>query len=424
MGATSQRTRGRFAAIGVVGLITVSLLTACSGSALHGDFRAAFAGDETVEDFELSTADNMPFTDGLSAEVRARDTASGDELVALADRLSEFAREHAAEDVRITIEAADLTVPVFADAEISAGAMARGLDLVDDDRVDSVILSARTEAKGVTGVSVQLAEHGAGSPVLAFDLARTIPMLLDDVTGGANLHLAIVADDRVRIDGNAGAWVDDVEQVWRAVSNEVTVTALRAEPGRLKLTLAKEADLAAAQELSAATEADLVVVFASPLVLLGADASGDSARALLGAVAPADVSGVRNVWTDDDRVEFFVDSVAQARSAATALSARPESAAFTTLTVTVGDPDEPSLSVTAAPTRLGDIVASAGDLLADGDVASLVSTPRSTTLVLAEDATDAELESRLSTLSGLADEGSRLCANRSDGTGICDSGAP
>lgn len=424
MGATSQRARRRYAAIGVVGLITVSLLTACSGSALHGDFRAAFAGDDAVEAFELSTADNMPFTEGLSAEVRARDTASGDELVALVDRLSEFAREHDADDVRITVEAADLTVPVFADAEISAGAMARGLDLVDDDRVDSVVLSARTEAKGVTGVSIRLSEHGAGSPVMAFDLARTVPVLLDDVTGGSNLHLTIAADDRVRIDGNAGAWVDDVEQVWQAVSNEVPVTGLRAEPGRLKLTLATEADLGAAQALSAARAADLVVVFASPLVLLGAEASGDSARALLGAVASADVAGVRNVWTDDDRAEFFVDSVAQATSTATALSARPESAAFSMLTVTVGDPDEPSLSVTAAPRRLGDIVTSAGDLFADGDVASLVSTPRSTTLVLAGDATDAELESRLSALSGLADEGSRRCANRSDGTGVCDSGAP
>ena len=421
MGATSQRARRRFAAIGVVGLITVSLLTACSGSALHGDFRAAFAGDDAVEAFELSTADNLPFTDGLSAEVRARDTASGDELVALVDRLSEFAREHDADDVRITVEATDLTVPVFADAEISTGAMARGLDLVDDDRVDSVILSARTEAKGITGVSIRLAD--AGSPVAAFDLARTVPVLLDDVTGRANLHLTIAAEDRVRIDGNAGAWVDDVEQVWQAVSDEVPVTGLRAEPGRLKLTLATEADLGAAQTLSAARAADLVVVFASPLVLLGAEASGDSARALLGAVASADVAGVRNVWTDDDRAEFFVDSVAQATSTATALSARPESAAFTTLTVTVGGPDEPSLSVTAAPARLRDIVATAGDLLADGDVASLVSTPRSTTLVVAGDATDAELESRLSALSGLADEGSRLCVNRSDGTGVCDNGA-
>ncbi|TQL85835.1 hypothetical protein FB560_1469 [Microbacterium saperdae] len=420
----SRRARRRSVVVVLLGVLTAAMLTACSGSALHGDFRAAFAGDEAVEDFELSTADNMPFADGLSAEVRARDTASGDELVALADRLSEFAREHEAEDVRITIEAAELIVPVFADAAISAGAMARGLDLVDDDRVDSVVLSARTEAKGITGVSIRLAEPGAGSPVAAFDLARTTPVLLDDVTGGANLHLTIAAEDQVRIDGNAGAWVDDVEQVWHAVSNEVPVTGLRAEPGRLKLTLATEADLGAAQALSAARAVDLVVVFASPLVLLGAEASGDSARALLGALASADVSVVRNVWTDDDRVEFFVDSVAQATSTATALSARPESAAFTLLTVTVGDPDEPSLSVTAAPTRLGDIVASAGDLLADGDVASLVSTPRSATLVMAGDATDAELESRLSALSGLADEGSRRCANRSDGTGVCDSGAP
>ncbi|MCK2037056.1 hypothetical protein KZC51_13030 [Microbacterium sp. SSW1-49] len=416
MGATSQWAR-RFGAIGAVVAVTAVLLTACSGSALHADFRAAFAEDDAVGGFELSTADNMPFTDGLSAEVRARDGASADELVALVGRLSEFAREHDADDVRITVEAADLTVPVFADAEISTGAMARGLDLVDDDRVDSVVLSARTEAKVVTAVSIRLSD--AGSPVAAFDLARTVPVLLDDVTGGANLHLTIAAEDRVRIDGNAGVWVDGVEQVWHAVSNEVPVTGLRAEPGRLKLTLATEADLAAAQALSAATAVALVVVFASPLVLLGADASGDSARTLLGAVAPADVSGVRNVWTDDDRTEFFVDSVAQATTTAAALSARPESVAFTTLTVTVGDPDEPSLSVSAAPSRLGDIVASAGDLLADGDVTSLVSTPRGTTLVLAGDATEAELESRLSALSGLADEGSRLCVNRPDGTGVC-----
>ncbi|MHC9043142.1 hypothetical protein ACYX8G_01075 [Microbacterium saperdae] len=408
----------------LLGVLTAAMLTACSGSALHGDFRAAFAGDEAVEDFELSTADNMPFTDGLSAEVRARDTASGDELVALADRLSEFAREHEAEDVRIRIEAAELTVPVFADAAISAGAMARGLDLGDDDRVDSVVLSARTEAKGITGVSIRLAEPGAGSPVAAFDLARTTPVLLDDVTDGANLHLTIAAEDQVRIDGNAGAWVDDVEQVWHAVSNEVPVTGLRAEPGRLKLTLATEADLGAAQALSAARAVDLVVVFESPLVRLGAEASGDSARALLATLEASQGTGLLSVWTDDEGATFFVESHRQATSLAAAVSSRPEAEAFATLSVTVGDPDAPSLSVTAVPSRLGDAVALAGAVLADPDVASVVSSPRGATVVLAGDATDAELESRLSEVSGLADEGARVCTNRSDGTGVCATATP
>jgi hypothetical protein len=82
------------------------------------------------------------------------------------------------------------------------------------------------------------------------------------------------------------------------------------------------------------------------------------------------------------------------------------------------------LSVTAVPARLGGAVEAARKVFADGDVGSLISSPRSTTLVLVGDATDAELESRLSGLSALAEDGARVCANRADGTGVCASAAP
>lgn len=423
MGDTIRPMR-RFGAIGAVVVLAAMLLTACSGSALHADFRAAFAGDDAVGGFELSTADNMPFTDGLSAEVRARDGASADELRALADRLSGFARGHAGDDVRITLAAEDMTVPVFADAEISADTVASALELRDDDRIDSVTVTGRTGPDQVTGVSLHLTESGAAAAAAAFDLARSVPVLLEDLVGGSSLHLTIRADESVKIDGIAGAWIDDVERAWTVVSTAVPTTGLSAEPGRVEVVLAAETDLATAQSLAATLTGELAVVFASPLVALGADASGESVRVLLQALEPAHVTEVRSVWTDDRRAVFFVDSVRRAPALAAAVSSRPEASAFETLSVTVGSPDAPVLSVTAVPARLGGAVEAARKVFADGDVGSLISSPRSTTLVLVGDATDAELESRLSGLSGLAEDGARVCVNRSDGTGVCASGAP
>jgi hypothetical protein len=423
MGEMIRPTR-RFGAIGTVVVLAAMLLTGCSGSSLHADFRAAFAGDDAVAGFELSTADNMPFTDGLSADVRARHTASADELRALADRLSGFARDHAGDEVRITVEAEDVTVPVFADAAISADTMTSALDLRDDDRVDSVAFTTSAGQQRVTGASLHLAEGGVERAIAAFDLARSVPVMLDDVAGGSSLHLTIRADEAVKIDGIAGTWIDDVERAWTAVSSAVPTTGLRAEPGRVEVMLATETDLDTARALSETVTDDLVIVFASPLVALGANASGNSVRALLHALEPANVTGVRSVWTDDERAELFADSVEQADALAAASSSLPEAEVFAMLSVTVGSPDAPLLSVTAVPARLGDAVEAAGKVLASQDVGSVVSSPRSTTLVLVGDASDAELERRLPTLSGLAEEGARVCANRSDGTGVCVTAAP
>ncbi|MEV7691791.1 hypothetical protein AB0N73_00480 [Microbacterium sp. NPDC089189] len=415
-------TRGRWRALAAIVLAGALILTGCSGDGAREDFAATFGDDATIAGIELSTADNMPFTGGVSAEVRAQAGATDAQLRALTDRLSAFAHDRADTDVRITLVADEATVPVFADAGLSARVLARAQSLRADERVASVALTSRPGEDRVSGVSVGLTGDDGAE---AFALARSLPEVLADVTRSGRLHLTVRgADEAVRIQGDAGAWIDDAERAWTAVAGAVPTTGLHAEPERLEVTLAREVDVAAAAAAASAAPGAPAVVFASPLVDLGAGASGDAARALLAALDDARLSEVRTLWTDDGSIDLTVDSPARAASLAQAVSARPEASAFAAITVTAGAADDVALRVTAAPPLIGDRVAAAAAALRDTGAVSLVSAPRAVTLTVAGDASDEMLEEDLAVLRGLQDDGARLCANRADGTGVCVAGAP
>lgn len=413
-----KSARRRFGA-GALALIAALLLSGCSSDSARGDFAATFGPDDAIAEFELSTADNMPFTDGVSAEVWAKDDVGPEQLQALVQRLSVFASGHPDSPVRITLVADGVTVPVFRDADLSAEVISSALEILADERVTSVELTAASDGDNVTGASLEV--QAAAGAIAAFELARLAPERLADVQR-MPLHITVRATDgSVRIQGAAGSWIDDAESAWVSMSSAVPAVGLSAEPGRLEVKLADERDVPAASAARDGVGSELAIVFSSPLVSLGKNATGDTARALLGALGQEHAVG--SLWTDDDQVNFWVADDTAASSIAEAVSALPESLEFSTLSIGVGSPDVPTLLVRTSPSQLGDRVSGAVELLADADVQSLNITPRSATLTMTTEVSEADLAKRLEALRQLAEPDARVCAVTAGGSTVCDDDA-
>lgn len=403
--------RMRRGGISVLVLTAVLLLAGCSGDSFRADFARTFGSDEAVADLELSTVDNMPLTGGVSAEVVARDGLDDDDLRALAHRLSAFASKRPAGDVRVVLDAEGLSLPVSGDSDLSEGRIAAALELRDDPRVSSVALASDDSDDRVSGLSLLLA--GSATARDLFALARDAPDLLPDA---GPVHVSVQSSDRSElVSGDPGRWIDAAERTWSAVSAAVPVTGFRAAPDRLEVTLSREDDLAAAESAAAPTGGP-AVAFSSPLIAVGDGASGDSARALLAALAPEVLAQIRSVWTDDDRPRFAVDSADRAVAVAEAASATPGSAEFTTLTITVGD--GPTLEVSAVPRSFGAAVTDGSALLGTPGVTAVARSDRFATVTASGD--DGDLERLLPPARSLAPEGARICVERADGTGVCD----
>ncbi|UOQ56220.1 hypothetical protein MUN78_11020 [Leucobacter allii] len=398
------------------------LLAGCGGDGARGDFARTFGGDPEIAGFELSTADNMPFTGGVSADVDARAGASETELHGLVERLSGFVREHEDVGAVITVRADAITVPVFAETESSSAALAAALALAADDRVATVGLAAADGEDRITSAGLRLAE--AAGVDAAFALALDAPELLAEAAEDAVPWLSVRdAETAVRIQGRPGPWLETARSTWTTVAGALETTAISAEPERIDLTLADESDVAAATALVDAmpSQTAIPVVFSSPLVALGLNATGTSLRTLFAGLDPADRALVRTSWTDDAEASMRLASIDDAGTLARALATVPAASAFELLTLTVGAADDPTLRVTSAPAELAAAVTAARAVLADPETASLVVSPVGVTLTTAHDASDAELEGRLDALEALAAPGARACAERPDGRSVCAS---
>lgn len=406
--------RMRKCGVAALALTAVLLLTGCSGDSFRADFARTFGSDEAVADLELSTVDNMPFTGGVSAEVVARDDLADADLRALADRLSAFASERPAGDVRVVLDAEGLSLPVSGDPDLTDGRIAAALELRDDPRVSSVALAADDSDDRVSGLSLLLSESATARDLFA--LARDAPDLLPDA---APVHVSVQNHDRAElVSGDPGAWIDVAEGTWAAISAAVPVIGFRAAPERLEVTLGSENDLALA-EAAVGSSGGPPVAFSSPLVALGDGASGESARAVLAALDPEVLADLRSVWTDDDHLRLAVDAVERAATVAQAVSATPDSVQFSTVTMSVGETR--TLEISAPPRSFGAAVADASALLATPGVTAVARSDRSVTVTAAGD--DGDLERLLPPARSLAPDGARVCVQRADGTGVCDASA-
>ncbi|NQX06268.1 hypothetical protein HQQ82_15755 [Rathayibacter sp. VKM Ac-2856] len=253
------RTRGPGAAALV--LTTVLLLTGCSGDSFRADFARTFGSDEAVADLELSAVEDMPFTGGVSAEIVAREDLADADLTALAGRLSSFASTRPAGDVRILLDARDLTLPVSGDADLTSGRIAAALALRDDPRITALALAADDSEDRISGLSLFLADGATAAD--AFALARSAPALLPDTPAP---HVSVQSADRaLLVSGTPGPWLDDADRLWTAISAAVPATGVRADPEHLDVTLASAADLPAATSAAASVPAGaFTVAFSTP----------------------------------------------------------------------------------------------------------------------------------------------------------------
>ncbi|NQX15861.1 hypothetical protein [Rathayibacter sp. VKM Ac-2857] len=253
------RTRGLGRACVV--LTAVLLLAGCSGDSFRADFARTFGRDEFVADLELATVEDLPFGGGVSAEIVAREDLSDADLTSLAERLSDFAAKRPTGDVRILLDADDLTLPVSGDEDLTSGRIAAALALREDPRVESLALAADDSEDRVSGLSLFLSEEATADD--AFALARDAPALLPDTPP---LHVSVQSADRaLLVTGTPGPWLDDAQRLWTAISAAVPTTGFRADPDHLDVTLTSDADRAAAALAAAAVPSGTIAVtFSGP----------------------------------------------------------------------------------------------------------------------------------------------------------------
>lgn len=422
-----QRRRRGFVSTLLGALLGASalLLAACSGDSVRGDFARTFGDDPAVAGFELSTADNQPFTGGLSADVRVEPSASDDALRGLVDRLSEFDASRPGTEVHITVRTPTLTVPIFAEATTSAATIEAALDLAAVADVGSIEFTAADADERISAVTLQLEASAPPEYSTAFALARDIPDRLAEIAIASGPHITL-RDPAAHftVQGPPGTWWSDAEATLLSLTDPapaVPVAGVRASPDGIVITVGDESEVAAATTRIAeqASTNDYPVAFASPLVSLGSDAAGVPARALLDGLGVADRALIESIWTDDARATFSAASPINAEALASAISAQPESAVFASLTIVVGAPDDPELSVTTEPSQLGTVTAHASTVLDAPGITAVTVSPRKVTVTAPQNSSTDALQARLVTLEGLAQPGARLCAERPDGTAEC-----
>ncbi|NRG41864.1 hypothetical protein HRK28_13180 [Rathayibacter sp. VKM Ac-2835] len=255
--------QGRVRGLGraAVVLTAVLLLAGCSGDSFRADFTRTFGSDDAVADLELATVEDMPFTGGVSAEVVAREDLSDADVASLADRLAAFAAKRPTGDVRILLDAEDLTLPVSGDEDLTSGRIAAALSLRDDPRVEALALAADDSEDRVSGLSLFLSDGATATD--AFALARSAPELLPETSPP---HVSVQSADRsLLVSGTPGPWLDDAERLWTAISSAVPVAAFRADPDHLAVTLTSDADRAAATLAAASVPSGAIAVaFSGP----------------------------------------------------------------------------------------------------------------------------------------------------------------
>ncbi len=401
------------------------LLAACSGDSVRGDFARTFSENPAVAGFELSTADNQAFTGGLSADVDVRPDASDDAFRSLVNQLSAFAAERSGTEVHITVHTPSISLPVFPSATTTAAITDAAHNLLAVPGVESVEFVAASDEERISAVTLDLSLPSPTDFTAAFALAREAPDRLAEIATASGPHITL-RDPAAHftVQGPPGMWWSNAEAALLGLTDPApaaAVTGVRASSDGIIIMLDDESEVAAATARLAeqALANDYPVAFASPLVSLGPDATGAPARALLNGLGDDDRALIESIWTDDARATFSAASPADAEALASAISAQPESAVFASLTIVVGAPDDPELSVTAEPSQLGAVTTQASTVLDSPDITAVTVSPRKVTVTAPQSSSTDALQDRLATIEGLAQPGARLCAERPDGTAEC-----
>ncbi|WP_433676978.1 hypothetical protein [Microbacterium gorillae] len=316
------RRRTRWAGIAAVLAATLAL-TGCTGA--RSDFANEFRGDPAIAELELTTGDNMPFTDGVRAKVTLSHDLTHEDTATLLPRLGAFIREHSDEPVQVSVLTDTVTMSVFGDDAVTAAAVSAAAEIAADPMVTSLTVHGASQDTRVTGVSVWV-EPDIGA---AFAVAHSAPERLAALAGPGGVYVSVAdTGSAIRLEGDPGHWLDDTESAWSLVSPAFPVTGVRGDQDGITLTLARESDVAGAQALIRASTPPLTlpVTFASPLVLIGRNGTGDEARIMLAQLDAPTLALIRFVWTTDTRTVFRAANDADAVALERALAQLPEEA--------------------------------------------------------------------------------------------------
>jgi hypothetical protein len=279
-------------------LILSLIVTGCTGDGESRAFQREFADDPVVESMELTSHDNQPSTGGVSGDVVARETASDEEIAALAARIGDYTRDNADRmRGKVSLAVGGIEMVVTGDAAIDDERARLLLALRADPSVTSAAIEETTVS--VTG----------GSAEEAILWARDLPPLLEDIAPSRPWRMSIrSADDCVALTGEA-ALMADAARLWDAVVARVPVSGIRArdDDERFIVALRHEADLAGARAASAdlSLGGGMSTAFESDLIRLG-DSDGEDARLLFSRLDEPTRARISYVWISDTRIQVAV----------------------------------------------------------------------------------------------------------------------
>lgn len=403
-------------------LATAALLTGCAtGDGMAASFTAAFAGDPDVTGVDLTSADKMAFTGGVSGTITVRDDAPD----ARVRDLSERVRTHGPREdkpVRIDLGLAGFEVPVLSDAAANSALLDVALAARADPRLRGALFSSQDYGTVAGLVSLTTADAASVFVMMpeAARMAATLP-------GHPSFHGTISDAARsVTLDGRPGPWVDAVARAWSAVTAQVAIASFQAEETTLTLRVVDEAavELARSLVLQALDGTTMEVTVASDLITLFPGADGSAVRALVAQLAPEVRARIRSIWTNDESASFTVDDLDDAGPVAAAIAGAAP-ADLRRLQLTVGDPGDPTLWIAADPAALVAQTATGVALLGLPGTTSLTVNPETdVTLNVAATVSDRDFAAFAAPLKSIATTGQRLCIVQADAGALCMAAGP
>lgn len=389
------------------------LLAGCvSGDAVLGSFEREFADDPAVVSVDLSSADNMPFTGGVSGTVVLRDNLANEQVRELADRIVNFRAETDGDQegsrVRIDLVTDGWKFPVLRTGDANAALLNVVLALRADPRVCSGTISSDDYQSDIDHASMATATT-ADIPALITD----IPVAFAETGQIPPITLRSPEGDRgaVEVSGMLGPWAQDAFGAFVAIQDKVPVASFTAEESQATVTLVNESDVNAARLVvnGMLDPTQVEVFYQSNLVTLAPGAHGDQTREILASIDTDVQAGLVAVWTDDRSLSITSDTIASAHRLAPPIADALGATAFP-VTIRVGQGEEETFRLEAPPRDLIKHMQAALSLADRDNVASLHVAPGSS-LELEYDSPPSEddLNTAAAALRSLSEFDERLC---------------
>lgn len=335
-------------------LLALVLVGCMSGDGVQGAFEREFADDPAVVSVDLSTADRMPLSGGVSGTVVLRDGLDEAQVREFADRLIDFRDrtdgDGAESRVRIDVAVNGWRFPVLATEEASAAL----LDVVFTLNADTRVLTGTISSADYRG-SIDHASLVASATAEIPALITAVPAAF--AAKGEHLPITLSSPDDepsgFEVSGTLGTWAEEAFHAYEALRAETVVTSFQAEKGTIEVVLGNEADVDSARSVisDALGSTPFDVFYQSDLVILFPGARGDQARELLQAMDDESRASIVSVWTDDRSATVSVRSLASVRHVVAQIDAAPLPADFL-MTVAMGQGDHEIFSLQAPPREL------------------------------------------------------------------------